>query len=291
LNGLEGFFPDVQVNAQAKQTRVVSEKQNRSKIQQDLLSSGLQKAAPNRASFSQQNAVGSNQQKLATANSSRGNSAQLLSGAAARANVAIDHDKDLEEISWLFPEQFSRLPEVSRKQGASLLQSQQKLGADGRSSKSQSHDLARNQQYSGSVVSQLKGLGLVGSNSNLRSMGNSNDHGSSSWSWNSGAKASVGSASGLSDWYGLIYALNSIIIVSNSHGAYSAENNLVTVRKGPSISEFHRGTCGHFFSVDCASSQSNPSAILAGTSLNSRIRHPDCLDEAIRWRKHVLDRG
>jgi len=311
LNGLEGFFPDVQVNTQAKQIRVISETQSRAKIQRDLQSSGLQKVSSNQAVKSQQNASGSNQRKLDTANSARGNSAQKLSGTDARVDRALDRDRELEEISWLFPEQFSRLPEVSRKQGVSLLLSQQKLSVDkvlssgmivsggnlqnvvfaGRWSNSQSHDLARSQQKSGPVASQLKGLGMIGANSNIRSMGSSHDHGSSSWSWNSGAKASVGSGSGLSDLYGLLYALNSIIIVSNSHGAYSGENNPVHARKGPSISEFHRGTCGLFFSVDCVSSESNPSAILAGTWLNSRIRHPDCLDEAIRWRKHVLDRG
>jgi len=321
LLGLDGSFPEVQVNGQSKQVPVIANKQNGSMIQQDLQSSGLQKVSTNQAIQSQLNAKGGNQRNLNAVNSGRGNSVQKLSGTTARAESTNDRDRELEEISWLFPEQFSRLPEVSRKQGASLLQSQQKLNTDDRNhqshaskdsehpdsvtfengsqnlgsrgswSKSQSRDWAGRQQTNGPINWQLKGLGMSDAKSNFSSMSSSNGQGSSGWSWNYGAKSRVGSGSGHPDYYGLLAALNSIIIVSNSRGAYSGENNPEVARKGPSISEFHRGTYGHFFSVDCARSATNSSAILAGAWLNSRVRYPDSLEEAIRWRKHIFDRG
>jgi len=301
LAGLEGLYPEVQVNAQSKQVRAISNKQNRAKIEQDLRSSGLQKVSPDQGMQSQQNAKGSNQRDLA----------QKLSATGARDQAGNVHDRELEEISWLFPEQFSSLPEVSRKQGASLLQSQQKLavadrnhqsnvskgkeypdsitlddssqnlGSAGSWSKSQSRDWAGYQQTSGPINSQ----------SNSRSMSNSYGQGSSGSAWNNGAKSPIGSGSGLSDWYGLLAALNSIIVVSNSRAADCGGDNCATTRKGPSISEFHRGTYGHFFSVDCVSLTSLSSTLLARTSLNSRVRYPDCLEEAIGWRKHIFDRG
>jgi len=151
--------------------------------------------------------------------------------------------------------------------------------------------MGRHQQTSGPIALHFKGLGMLDAQSNFRSMSGQHDQGSSGWSWNQEVTTAVGSGSGLADWYGLLSTLNSIIIVSNSCRADSVENNPLGIRKGLSISESHKGTCGHFFTVDCVSSTSITSAIDAGSFVNSRVRYPDCLEEAIRWRKHVLDRG